>query len=164
MTLEEFEQLVAEEFPRAIEDKFKGKIKNVAFLVEDEPSLALRRAERLPPNVTLLGHYRGIPHTSRGDYYGVGGTLPDTITLFRIPIENAALGLLERQKATQERDQHAKESQTWPSGPERSLLRADPAYEQLVRQVIRDTIWHEVAHHFGMNEFEVRSKEAKRQK
>jgi len=154
MTLEEFEQLVAEEFPKAIEDTFKGKIKNVAFLVEDEPSLALRREERLAPNMTLLGHYRGIPHTSRGDYYGVGGTLPDTITLFRIPIEEVALGLLERQKAVQER------------APGRSA--ESDTLEQLsdasIRQVIRETIWHEVAHHFGMNEFEVRKREHERKK
>ncbi len=90
MTLEEFEKLVAEEFPRAIPEKFRAKVSNVAFLVEDEPSPALRREEGLPRGVTLLGHYRGIPHTRRGDSYGMGGTLPDTITLFRIPILEAA--------------------------------------------------------------------------
>ncbi|TSC68299.1 MAG: hypothetical protein G01um101456_701, partial [Parcubacteria group bacterium Gr01-1014_56] len=70
MSPEEFEKLVAEEFPSAIPEKFRDKIKNVAFLVEDEPSLALRREEHLAANETLLGHYRGIPHTARGGYYG----------------------------------------------------------------------------------------------
>ena len=156
MTREEFEKMVAEEFPNAIPEKFRGKVRNVAFLVEDEPSLLLRREERLPQNQTLLGHYRGIPHTARGDFYGVGSTLPDTITLFRIPIENEAWSMSERQ-------QSVKESKTWPSGPERSLLHsAGGSYEQFVRRVIRETIWHEIAHHFGMNEREVRAKEKKR--
>ena len=135
MTLEEFEKLVVEEFPNAIPEKFRSKVENVAFLVEDEPSPALRREERLGPQMTLLGHYRGIPHTSRGDYYGVGGTLPDTITLFRIPIEDEASGL---------------------------SARLNLAEEMAIRQVIKDTIWHEVAHHFGMDEGEVRSREWER--
>ena len=96
------------------------------------PSPALRAEERLGFGQTLLGHYRGIPHTARGDNYGVGNTLPDTITLFRLPIENEAITL---------------------GGGEENL-----------RKAIRETIWHEVAHHFGMDEHEVRAKEAKRQK
>lgn len=143
MPREEFEKLVAEEFPSSVPEKFRDKIKNVAFLVEDEPSPALRRAEQLSPRQTLLGHYRGIPHTARGDYYGVGGTLPDTITLFRIPIENQADTLMS--------------------------IEIEPAHQgvsrvDFVRKVIRDTIWHEVAHHFGMDEPEVRRREGKRRK
>lgn len=130
MPREEFEQLVAEEFPQAIPEKFRAQVQNVAFLVEDEPSPTLRREEGLGPHTTLLGHYRGIPRTARGGYYGVGNTLPDTITLFKIPLERAA--------------------QEMGGG------------EENVRKVIRDTIWHEVAHHFGMDEPEVREREAKR--
>jgi predicted Zn-dependent protease with MMP-like domain len=135
MTREEFEKMVAEEFPAAIPEKFRSKVSNVAFLVEEEPSAALRREENLAPHETLLGHYRGVPHTVRGDYYGVGGTLPDTITLFRLPIEMEArylaaqLGLSEG---------------------------------EALRKAIRDTIWHEVAHHFGMDEREVRQRESER--
>ncbi len=129
MLREEFEQLVAEEFSTAVPEDFRDKIKNVAFLIEDEPSQALRREENLAPYMTLLGHYRGIPHTARGDFYGMGATMPDTITLFQFPIEQAAL--------------------------------QDGAS---VRQVIRDTIWHELAHHFGMDESAVRRREAERQK
>lgn len=127
MPREEFEKLVAEEFPTAIPEEFRAKLKNVAFLIEDEPSLELRREEQLPPHVTLLGHYRGVPHTARGDYYGMGATMPDTITLFQWPIEQVA------------------------------LEDAVP-----VRQVIRDTIWHEVYHHFGADESAVRRREAER--
>ncbi len=128
MTREEFEKLVAEEFPEAIPEKFRNRVTNVAFLVEDEPSPELRAEECLGPHETLLGHYRGIPHTVRGGSYGVGNTLPDTITLFRLPIEELA----------QE--------------------------EGSIRKVIRETIWHEVAHHFGMDEHEVQAREAKRDK
>ena len=132
MTPEEFEHIVAEEFPNAIPEKFCGKIKNVAFLVEAEPSAEVRRTERLGPGHTLLGYYRGIPHTARGDAYGVGSTLPDTITLYQTPIEIEAGGF--------------------------------GGGEENIRMVIRDTIWHEVAHHFGMDEGEVQEREKKRKK
>lgn len=127
MTRDAFEQLVAEEFPNAIPEKFRAMIQNVALLIEDEPSQALREQEKLGKNETLLGLYHGIPATARGDYYGVGATLPDTITLFQKPIEESAL----------------------EDGTD-------------VRQVIRDTIWHEVAHHFGYDEHQIRGREKKR--
>ncbi|MDP3727703.1 MAG: metallopeptidase family protein [bacterium] len=31
-----------------------------------------------------------------------------------------------------------------------------------VRRMVRDTVWHEIAHHFGMDEREVRRREGKR--
>jgi predicted Zn-dependent protease with MMP-like domain len=135
MNHEEFEKLVSEEFPNAIPEKFRGKIKNVAFLVEDVPSAEVRQAEHLGPNHTLLGYYRGIPHSARGDSYGVGATLPDTITLYQLPIEAEAAKL---------------------------TARFNLAEKEAVQRVVRDTIWHEVAHHFGMNEHEVRRRERKR--
>ncbi|MGC9602600.1 MAG: metallopeptidase family protein [Minisyncoccia bacterium] len=127
MTRDAFEQLVGEEFPKAIPEKFRTMIHNVAFLIEDEPSQALRKQEGLGRNETLLGLYHGVPATARGDYYGVGGTLPDTITLFQKPIEENAL-----------------------------------AEGKDVRQVIRDTVWHEVAHHFGYDERQIRGREKRR--
>jgi predicted Zn-dependent protease with MMP-like domain len=140
MTKEEFEQLVADEFPNAVPEKFRDKIKNVAFLVEDQPSLQLRRRQRLRAGETLLGFYQGIPTTVRGDHYGIGNVLPDTITLYQHPIEGAALY-----------QQHST-----------ILENIGESYENRVRKVIRDTIWHEVAHHFGYNEHQVRTREAKR--
>lgn len=126
MTREEFEQLVAEEFPRAVPEKFHHLIKNVSFLVEDEPDTATRREQGLGPGETLLGLYRGIPHTARGGHYGMGPTLPDTVTLYRHPIEEAAA------------------EDTVP-----------------VAQVIRETIWHEVAHYFGFDEEQVQDREGR---
>ena len=37
----------------------------------------------------------------------------------------------------------------------------DPAR---AREIVRDTVWHEIAHHFGMDEGRVRQREAKRRK
>ena len=127
MTREEFEQLIAEEFSNAVPEQFRDKIKNVAFLVEDQPSAELRKREGLRPNETLLGFYHGIPATVRGDSYGLGATLPDTITLFQLPIEEEARFTGEG-----------------------------------IAKVLRDTMWHEVAHHFGYDERQVRAKEAER--
>lgn len=127
MTTEEFEQLVAQEFERAIPEQFRPHLKNVAFLVEEEPSAEVRRVEGLREGETLLGYYHGIPTPERGDWYGMGTTMPDTITLYRLPIERAA------------------------------------AEDGLpVAQVVRETIWHEVAHHFGMDEHTVRKREDER--
>lgn len=33
---------------------------------------------------------------------------------------------------------------------------------QEAREIVRNTVWHEIAHHFGMNEEEVRSLDARR--
>ncbi|HVU79856.1 MAG TPA: metallopeptidase family protein [Candidatus Paceibacterota bacterium] len=140
MPREAFEKLVAEEFPNAVPEKFHAKIANVAFLVEDEPSQEVRAQEGLGPHETLLGLYHGIPNTARGDWYGVGGALPDTITLYQWPIEDEAAEL-----------QHSGILQN---------TRAD--YEETMRRVIRETIWHEVAHYFGMDEHEVRAREDER--
>ena len=130
MTHEQFEKLVAEEFPNAIPENFRGLIQNVAFLVEDEPSPEVRNVEHLGPGETLLGYYKGIPHTVRGEGYGVGGALPDTITLYQLPIEDEAEEL--------------------------------GGSKQAFRKVIRETIWHEVAHHFGMDEHEVQERDRDR--
>lgn len=126
MNREEFEKLAGEGF-LLIPEKFRERIKNVALLIEDEPSEETRKREDLAEGETLLGLYQGIPNTARGDSYGVGPTLPDTITLFKLPIEEAA--------------------------------REDG---EDVRKVIAETIWHEYAHYFGMNEGEVRLREEKR--
>lgn len=126
MSNEEFEKLVQEGF-LLIPEKFRDRIQNVALLVEDEPSEEVRQQEGLEDTETLLGLYQGIPATLRGDTYGIGPTLPDTITLFKVPIEEAA-----REDAEE------------------------------VRKVIAETIWHEYAHYFGMDEDEVRFREGKR--
>ncbi len=126
MTPEQFEHLVAEEFPKAIPEKFQERMKNIALLIEDEPSSEVRTQEKLEPGETLLGLYQGISFDRRGELYGVGPTMPDTITLYRLPILEEAGDDVEH-----------------------------------VRKVIRDTIWHEVAHYFGFDEGMVRKRERK---
>lgn len=125
MRRNEFEALVAEGFGR-LPQWVREKIKNAALLIEDEPDAATRREERLGEEETLLGLYRGVPLSERGENYGVGMTMPDTITLFQISIEEAA-------------EEDGKD----------------------VRDVVAETIWHEFAHHFGMDEGEVRKREEK---
>jgi predicted Zn-dependent protease with MMP-like domain len=126
MTDEEFEKLIEEGYEQ-LPQWVREKIKNVAVLVEDEPSDEVRKAEELGDEETLLGYYQGIPLTERGENYGVGITMPDTITLYTLPILHAA-----------EEDAIS------------------------VAQVIAETIWHEFAHHFGMDEEEVQAREAER--
>lgn len=126
MTDEEFESSVQAGF-LLIPEKFRERIRNVAILIEDEPSEEVRKQEGLSEDETLLGLYQGIPNTARGDSYGIGPTMPDTITLFRVPIEEEAGGIPEE-----------------------------------IRRVVAETIWHELAHYFGMDEDEVRLREEKR--
>lgn len=94
MNEEAFERIVAEEFTRAIPERFAKHIRNVEFIIEDEPSDDVRAAEHLSEGETLLGLYRGISLDMRGGEYGVGMTMPDTITLYRLPLleEAEALG------------------------------------------------------------------------
>ena len=123
MTRGDFEKLVAEGYDR-LPEWVREKINNVALLIEDEPSEDDRKEQGLGEHETLLGLYKGIPLSARGENYGVGMTLPDTITLYQFPIEDVA--------AEDGKD---------------------------VREVVAETIWHEFAHHFGMDEHEVRGRE-----
>ncbi|PIR90177.1 hypothetical protein COU04_00520 [bacterium (Candidatus Gribaldobacteria) CG10_big_fil_rev_8_21_14_0_10_33_41] len=36
--------------------------------------------------------------------------------------------------------------------------------EEEIKKVVRDIVWHEIAHHFGMDEKEVRKAESRRRK
>jgi predicted Zn-dependent protease with MMP-like domain len=88
MTPERFEELVAEGLER-IPARFREKLKNVAVLVEDEPSKEQLESVGIGPDEddTLLGLYEGVSdleggHTRRG--------LPDRITIFRLPILDEA--------------------------------------------------------------------------
>ena len=76
----------------------------------------------------MLGLYHGIPLTERGSEYGVGGTMPDTITLYRLPILEEASEM-------------------------------DRAFRDAVRIVVRETLWHEVGHYFGLPEHGVNERE-----
>lgn len=119
--LADFQKLV-EDAIDAIPTKYADHIKNVAFVVEDEPSPQQRQKLQLSRHQTLFGLYEGIPITRRTNYNLV---LPDKITIFRHPIE-------------------------WASH-DRASLKAQ----------IKETVWHEVAHYFGLDHGQIRDLENK---
>lgn len=92
MDKDEFTEIALEEWER-VPTHFKNKVVNVALLIEDEPNVATLEEEELLEGSTLLGLYTGIPLTDRGEGYGLEATLPDTITLYRLPILDEALAL-----------------------------------------------------------------------
>lgn len=86
-----FRMLVTEVLEK-VPEKFARLMDNVAVLVEDVPSDAILHEQGITPGEgTLLGLYHGVPRTERGVDYGVGEVVPDTITLFRLPILDVAL-------------------------------------------------------------------------
>lgn len=86
MTRERFTVLV-EEALREIPSRFRDAMKNVAVVVEDEPSPALLDDLEMEPDDTLFGLYQGTPLTERDSHYG--NTLPDRISIYQLPIEDA---------------------------------------------------------------------------
>jgi predicted Zn-dependent protease with MMP-like domain len=84
MTREEFERLVAEAIT-LIPARFRTEMKNLAVVVEDEPSADLLAEMEIEPPDSLYGLYTGTPLTERG--WDFGNRLPDHITIFQRPIE-----------------------------------------------------------------------------
>jgi predicted Zn-dependent protease with MMP-like domain len=107
-----------------IPERFLRKLDNVSVVVEDEPTPEQMKKLNLRPGWTLFGLYEGVPQISRGSNYGA--VLPDKITIFQKPIEQAARSFDD------------------------------------VREIVKNTVWHEIAHHFGMGEREVRQAESRR--
>jgi predicted Zn-dependent protease with MMP-like domain len=84
MTRARFERLVAEAVT-LIPRRFRREMKNLALVVEDEPSEALLDEMEIEPPDSLYGLYQGTPLTERS--WAFGNALPDRITLFQRPIE-----------------------------------------------------------------------------
>lgn len=121
MSPDEFDRLVAAAYKR-IPARFRRRLKNVALVVEAEPTRA--QLGRLGPGGTLLGLYEGRPLTARSVFEPFA--MPDRITIFQ--------------------------------GPHERLARTPEHLAQLVEE----TVWHEVAHYFGMDELQVRAAERRR--
>lgn len=121
MSPDEFDRLVAAAYKR-IPARFRRRLKNVALVVEAEPTRA--QLGRLGPGGTLLGLYEGRPLTARSVFEPFA--MPDRITIFQ--------------------------------GPHERLARTPEHLAQLVDE----TVWHEVAHYFGMDELQVRAAERRR--
>lgn len=86
MTRQRFTELV-EEALRGIPERFRDAMKNVAVVVEDEPSQELLDDLEMDPDDTLFGLYQGTPLTEREATYG--NVLPDRISIYQLPIEDA---------------------------------------------------------------------------
>ncbi|MBM3812140.1 MAG: metallopeptidase family protein [Acidimicrobiia bacterium] len=114
MSPKEFDKLVHRAL-KGIPPRFRSRLKNVVFLVEQEP-----------PRPGLLGLYHGRPLTERSVHDGF--TMPDQIIIYQ--------------------------------GTHERLARTPEELEQMVK----DTVWHEIAHYFGMDEAQVRSAERRRHK
>ncbi len=119
----EFEKIVDAGI-NAIPEKFLAKLDNVGVVIEDEPAKAQLKKLKIKNGWTLFGLYEGVPQARRTAYYGA--VLPDKITIFQKPIEQAARN------------------------------------EEDIKEIVKNTVWHEIAHHFGMGEIRVRRAEAKR--
>jgi len=123
MRSDEFDGLVAEAFAR-IPTRFRRRMKNVALMVEAEPTPEQLTRGRVPRSGTLLGLYEGRPLTRRSVFESFA--MPDRIVIFQ--------------------------------GPHERLARSP----EHMAQMVADTVWHEIAHYFGMNETQVRAAERKR--
>ena len=64
MHREKFERLVADALA-SIPRRFRDAMRNIAIVVEDEPSPDLLAEMEIEPPDTLLGLYQGIPLTER---------------------------------------------------------------------------------------------------
>ena len=114
---EQFEELVR----RALEglpSEYRRLLKNVAVVVEEEPSRELLNELGLRSPGDLLGLYSGIAH-GKESFFDAGGHMPPRVTIFRRPI-----------------------------------LRLCRTPDEVVEEV-RDTVAHEIGHHFGLDDHEM---------
>jgi predicted Zn-dependent protease with MMP-like domain len=86
MTRQRFARLV-EDALIGIPRRFRDAMQNVAVVVEDEPSPELLDDLEMEPDDVLFGLYQGTPLPERGASYG--NTLPDRISIYQVPIEEA---------------------------------------------------------------------------
>jgi predicted Zn-dependent protease with MMP-like domain len=121
--MDDFEAMVERALER-IPGRFRRRMKNVAVVIEREPSPQQLARARVRRGSTLLGLYEGRPLTARSVFDGF--TMPDRITIFQGPHERMA------------------------------------ASREHLAKLVEDTVWHEVAHYFGMDELRVRTAERRR--
>ena len=86
MTREAFTKLV-EEALKEIPRRFRKEMRNVAVVVEDEPSQELLDELEMAPGDSLFGLYQGTPLPERS--WSFGNNLPDRISIFQRPTEEA---------------------------------------------------------------------------
>jgi predicted Zn-dependent protease with MMP-like domain len=86
MTRDAFTRLV-EEALTEIPPRFRREMKNVAVVVEDEPSQDILDDLEVEEGDTLFGLYQGTPLPER--QWAHGNQLPDRISIYQKPIEEA---------------------------------------------------------------------------
>jgi predicted Zn-dependent protease with MMP-like domain len=86
MTRDQFSALV-EDALREIPRRFRHAMKNVAVVIEDEPPPDILSEMEVEPGESLFGLYQGVPLTERS--WSHGNTLPDRISIYQGPIEDA---------------------------------------------------------------------------
>jgi predicted Zn-dependent protease with MMP-like domain len=75
---DEFDDLVRGALDQ-LPDEAARLVSEIAVVVREEPD-----PDQVSPGQLLLGTFHGIPHTATGSR--VPGSLPDVITLYRVPI------------------------------------------------------------------------------
>ncbi len=116
---QEFQELINEALASMPEERL-SHISNVAFLFADVPTPEQRQKLMLRNDQTLLGLYEGIPLPQR---QGRDTTLPDKITLFKLPLCAFATDV------------------------------------KSLKEQIRHTMWHELAHYFGLDHEQIHALE-----
>lgn len=119
VSYKQFEELINEAMSKLPAEHIRN-LKNVALIVEDQPSSSQRIRLELKDNQTLLGLYEGVPLSQR---QGNQKVLPDKITLFKLPIEIHANNLEE------------------------------------LKEQVKHTLWHEIAHYYGLGHEAIRDLE-----
>jgi predicted Zn-dependent protease with MMP-like domain len=109
-----------------VPDEFAQYLENVEVDVRPHPSRKVLREMGIGRGGTLLGLYRG--HTQFGRHSGYGNVLPDQIEIYREPVLDEADALC-------------------PEGGD---------FEQTVRDIVRKTVLHEIGHHFGLTDEDLR--------
>lgn len=82
MTRDQFKRLVATALAN-IPERFRERIRNVAVVVEDEPTAEQLRECEIAEDETMYGYYDGVALPER---YDGEPLLPDRIILFRKPL------------------------------------------------------------------------------
>lgn len=121
----QFDAMVTKAMDSLPQEYISG-LMNVVITVEDFPTEEQRAQQKLRPWQTLFGLYQGIPRTQRGSGYNL--VLPDKITLFKGPLEQASNSVAELQ-------------------------------EHITR-----TLWHEIAHYYGLGHDRIHELEDKPKK
>src|SRR5262245_57235730 len=114
MNKDQFENLINQAV-EALPESIRLKLDNVDIVLEEGGS----------PNNSLFGLYHGVAQIHRGSSYGMGGVLPDKITIWKGAIEKFA------------------------------------GDESRIPSLVRRVVWHEIGHHFGFDEAQIRKLEQK---